>query len=233
VPLSDLASTGFGPLYGVGPTWEAHFRTTRNEAAVMYFNGPTEAEAFKNALYDAARASGSGDPNPQEPPNPRDDARGDPRLQRLHDLVDDLRPMASADALGRPFGAGYGLEEAVQAVFARLQSPEDARECGRIMAVELIINTHDDQLPQEIMDVMGATPGAARRNGLPVEARVTIEGLAGAAHTFLGQFDGDGSIWELWRNRDDVVSEFLCWHTVARLRLATAGRMPPVERPPA
>jgi hypothetical protein len=119
----------------------------------------------------------------------------------------------------------------MQTIFSRLKSPEDARQCDRIMAVELLVNTKDDQMAQEIVAMMGSTPEATQRYELPAEARKAVEGLGGAAHTFLGQFEGPGNIWGLWEQRDDIVAEFLCWHTIARLRMASAGRMPRVQRP--
>jgi hypothetical protein len=151
------------------------------------------------------------------------------RLQRLHDLVDDLRPLAGREALGRPFGEGHGLEQAMQAAFARLESADDARACGQLMAVDIIAST--SHVPESMLAVMGATPEATARHQLPTDARAAIEGLGGAACTLLTQFGGPGSVWDLWVRRDDVVVEMLCWHTVARLRQATAGQMPEVRRP--
>ena len=232
VDLSDLASTGCGPLYGVGPTWEVHFHTTRNEPAIMYFNGPAEAESFKNGLHDAAIASMNGGLIPEQAESPAAaNGTSSARLQRLHDVIDGLRPIAGPDALGRPFGEGYGLEEAQQVVFSHLESPADTRECDGLVVVDLLVNTKDEQASRDVMAVMGATPEVTQQHQLPIEARKAVEGLGGAAHTFLTQFEGPGNMWDLWSERDDVALEFLCWHTVARLRMATAGRMPPVERP--
>ena len=151
IDLKELATTGFGPLYGVGPTWEVHFRTERNELAIMYFDGPVEAEAFKDALLHAAASAIQG-------PGPNVGPTADPsvtpafrdRLQRLHDLLDALRPMAATDSIGRPFGEGLGLETAVNLVSSRLEGTDDVRQCGRIMAVELIANTENEQVPQQM-----------------------------------------------------------------------------------
>ncbi len=82
-----------------------------------------------------------------------------------------------------------------------------------------------------MLHVMGATAEASVRYQLSSESRSSVDGLAGAAQTFLGQLEGPGNIWDLWNRRDDVAAEFLAWHSIARLRLATAGLMPPVERP--
>lgn len=32
---------------------------------------------------------------------------------------------------------------------------------------------------------------------------------------------------ELWKRRDEVAAEFLCWHSVAYLCLITIGKLPP------
>jgi hypothetical protein len=34
-------------------------------------------------------------------------------------------------------------------------------------------------------------------------------------------------MWELWKERDDVACEFLCWLLVARQRLVTVGKIAP------
>ena len=231
IDLTDLVSTGFGPLYGVGPTWQANFHTTRHELAVMFFAGPVQAEAFKDALHAAALASASNAAPVEAAPRDEEGTELRDRLQRLHDLIDDLRPMAGQEFLGRPFGEGCGLEEALQAVFARLESPQDSRHCDEMMALDLLSNTQDEHTVQALLEIMGATAEAVQRHQLSAKARQAVESLGGAAHAFLGQFKGPGDMWQLWNERDDVPAEFLCWHTVARLRMATAGRMPLVERP--
>jgi hypothetical protein len=227
VELKDMASTGFGPLYGVGPTWEVHFHTVNQQPGIMYFDGPAQAEAFKNGLHHAAVA---GVPAPAEvsPPAALDDDDG--RLSRLHDLIDDLRPMATPEMLGVPFGEGHGLEQAMEAMFRRLQSPEDSRRCGYTVAVDIVTNATEG-VAEDMANVMGSTEDAALRHQLSTEGRAAVRSIGGAADELLGQLDGPGSMWDLWGERGDVAGEMLCWHTVARLRLATAGRMPPVTRP--
>jgi hypothetical protein len=66
-------------------------------------------------------------------------------------------------------------------------------------------------------------------NVLTPEQQKAADSLAGAATTFLGQFDEPGAnMWELWKKRDDVAGEFLCWHAVAWSRLATVGKVEPL-----
>jgi hypothetical protein len=232
VDLTEIASTGFGPLYGVGPTWEVHFHTTQNEPAIMYFHDPGSAEAFKNALHNAAMGTiQSSDTDQSLHGLEQTPQEVTARFERLHAFIDDLRPMADQGSLGRPFGEGWGLEEATQAAFRHFESPDDARENGLTIAVDIMGNTKDEQIADEMLAIMGATPNAMQQYQLSSDAREAIHNLSGAAEGFLAQFEGPGNMWDLWKKRDDVAVEFLCWHTVARLRMATTGRMPPVERP--
>ena len=80
---------------------------------------------------------------------------------------------------------------------------------------------------------MGATEDAAARFRLGPEARSAVVGIGGAGRQLLAEWQGPGRTWELWTSRDDVAVEMLSWLSVARLRLATAGRMPELTRPPA
>ena len=230
VELSDIASCGYGPLMGVGPTWEAHLKTLRNSPAIMYFKGPVPAEDFKDGLKAAAMGTAE-QPRPngyEQAPTSEPDAA---LFTRLHNLLDALRPLATQQTLGQPFGEGAGLEAAMQAVLQNLESPKDCRDCGQIMVVDIFANTEDDRLSDDMLAIMGGTEDAATRFQLGDEGKSAVQSIAGAARQLLAEWDGPGSIWELWRTRDDVAAEMLCWHSVARLRLATAGRMPEVTRP--
>ena len=50
IPLSEIASSGFGPLLGVGPTWEVTFDRKRGIGASMYFAGPSGAKQVEGEL---------------------------------------------------------------------------------------------------------------------------------------------------------------------------------------
>lgn len=150
-------------------------------------------------------------------------------LPHLHDCLKALIPLATPDRIGTSFGPGSGLESAVQELRAHLRDASEARQCGRAMIVELLTQVPGDD-PQaralEVMNVMDL------RQGDGTVGREDLE-LAGAALTLIDQFRDPGSLWKLWEERDDVVLEILAWHCVARLRLATAGYAPPLDRPPA
>ena len=78
--------------------------------------------------------------------------------------------------------------------------------------------------PEDLSRVMG-TPNL-RGSALPADQAAAAENLAGAAYAFLGQIhEPCTSMWELWKKRDDVASEFLCWYAVAWGRLVTTGRI--------
>lgn len=49
VPLEEITACGFGPLLGVGPTWEVTFRGKRG-AGTMYFSGPVQAQQVETEL---------------------------------------------------------------------------------------------------------------------------------------------------------------------------------------
>lgn len=140
-------------------------------------------------------------------------------FERLHQFVDDLRPLAREELLGTPFAEGHGLEQAMARIPARLLGPDDVRACGRVMIVDLVVGARDEQAGSETIAIMGAAQDGPARM------------IAEAAIQLLREFDEEGSMLDLWLRRDDVAAEMLCWHTIARLRMATAGRMEPVERP--
>jgi hypothetical protein len=50
IPLSEITGSGFGPLLGVGPTWEVTFTRTRGIGASMYFAGPVQAKQVEGEL---------------------------------------------------------------------------------------------------------------------------------------------------------------------------------------
>jgi hypothetical protein len=145
---------------------------------------------------------------------------------RMQRFCDALAPLTRADAVGTPFGEGHGLEFATSLAHESFVDVDDAREADTMVAADLIANMSrfdDDELDRvrgvSSMDAGAATPPPAD----------SVIALAGAAKTFLGQLGRDGSnIWELWKARDDVAVELLCWHAVARLRLATVGKLDPV-----
>ncbi len=228
VELTDVVNTGFRPLRGVGPTWEAYFETATGSPATAYFASPEQAESFSNGLREAVHVSRNGsevaDPTAASP-------TGDAQLQRLHDLIDDLRIFATPDRLGMPFGEGSGLEEAMQCVFHRLESPDDCRQCGSMVVVDLLVESKDPQVADDAMRLMGATDEALGAQQASGAVREAAKSLGGAACVLLSQWQGPGNIWDLWLNRDDVAAEMLCWHSIARLRLATSGRMDPLVRP--
>ena len=142
---------------------------------------------------------------------------------RLQVFVDSLAGLTSRANCGQPFGEGFGLEGAMQWA---LNSFVDADDTAAGM--------HDDRHrplgaaasdgigPAELDDVMGVY--ALHPNSVNPEALEAVTNLAEAAKGFLGQFDEPGErMWELWKKNDEVALEFLCWLTVARLRLVAVA----------
>lgn len=130
---------------------------------------------------------------------------------------------------GQPFGPGPGLEDALGLVRRHIPL-DDLRPVGDMMAVSLIAPTTEPGNPApgmyEIEDL-------ERVMAIDWNVHDEAMGLAGAAKTFLGQRREDGeNMWELWKGRDDVAAEFLCWHAVAYLRLIEIGKLPPHESDP-
>lgn len=145
---------------------------------------------------------------------------------QLDAFVRNVEPLASANMIGEPFGEGCGLETAVDCVHRFFSDAHQARECCRMAAVEILTATERGITPQDVLDVMGATPNRLMIAGLDERRADAVQSLSGAVHTFLGEFeDPDSSIWKLWQTRDDVAAEFLSWLVVARLRLAASGQM--------
>jgi hypothetical protein len=180
------------------------------------------AETLARNQAELAQQRGEAPPPPAASAGP-DDAQ----LGRLHDLIDDLRPFATPEFFRQPFGKGHGLDEAVQLVFRRLSSPEEARVCGEIMMVEMLVSARDDRIVEDALELMGATDEAVMRH----QTGPAPKDIGDAAIALLRQHGGPGSMWDLWQQRDDVVVEMLCWHSIARLRLANAGLMDAVARP--
>ena len=58
--LAEVASTGCGPLHGVGPTWSVDLVTAaQKDPASMYFLDPTEAQEFDRHLRSAVVSAGA------------------------------------------------------------------------------------------------------------------------------------------------------------------------------
>jgi hypothetical protein len=123
IPLGEIAGTGFGPLLGVGPTWEVTFDRKRGIGVSMYFAGPAQAQqvegelraAVSNVLAEAAdpdlaqlhRSLAAGQAQP-----PGDIGKtltpaqitGESRRMRQHVAAGDLR-----SAWDRRVQLGYGV----------------------------------------------------------------------------------------------------------------------------
>jgi hypothetical protein len=124
------------------------------------------------------------------------------------------------------FGEGRGLVRALAHLQSSFASIDEVRTAGQIVAVDLLEATAEERIgPADLDQVMGLPT----RPGSGTEAeRTAAEGIGGGATVFLGQFDEDGgNMWELWKERDDVACEFLCWLLVARQRLVTVGKIAP------
>lgn len=148
------------------------------------------------------------------------------RAELITPFLRDLAPFATPSQIGQPFGPGHGLEDALGLVRRHIPL-DDLRPVGDMMAVSLIAPTTEPGNPApgmyEIEDL-------ERVMAIDWNVHDEAMGLAGAAKTFLGQHREDGeNMWELWKGRDDVAAEFLCWHAVAYLRLIEIGKLPPHE----
>ncbi len=150
---------------------------------------------------------------------------------RLQNFCDALSPFTGPEMVGQPLAEGLGLEQVIDLITRHFLSPDDVRQADTIISMDLISETGRGHMTaNDLAAVMGATPEAQRKTGLSAPQLKLAIDLAEAAQVFLGQFDEDGGeIWELWKNRDDVAAEFLSWHTVARLRLATTGAIEAIE----
>lgn len=128
------------------------------------------------------------------------------------EVIRRLTPYAGPGSVGTAFGGGVDLNEAMHTISVGL-TMEDVRSIGSTLAVTII--TDDAIDPDRLLGVMGIEH---------LDGDSPVVQLAGAAFTFLGQFDTPGAnIWELWLRNDDVALEFLCWHAVAYLRLEAIG----------
>jgi len=140
--------------------------------------------------------------------------------EQLAEFAKALAPTTGQDSIGRPFGESLGLEAAMQVMFESFESVDDMRSAGETMAVTILtdnlVGTEDLDYVMGLPIVLGLTPVQAH----------AVDLLAGAAKTFLAQFNKPGAdMWELWKQRDNVAGEFLCWHAVAWQRLATLGKV--------
>jgi len=148
---------------------------------------------------------------------------------QLRRFILSLSLLTEAECVGKPFGEGIGLEGAMSLLPQSFDSIETMRRAGEMMAITLLGATGEGRItPDDVNYVMGVSN--IRDGGLTPDQAAAADALAGAAYTFLGQLDEpDGDTWQLWRKRDDVAGEFLCWHAVAWGRLAALGRVDPVR----
>ena len=157
-------------------------------------------------------------------------ARPFPEIRpRLQIVLDGLAPLALPSEVGAPFGEGAGLESAAALITRTMLDEDDIRQAGTMMALD-IIGAGDRVGPDRLNEVMGCNSSSS--NSLDADTIAAASQLAGAAKTFLGQFDEDGEvIWELWKRNREVAIEFLCWFSIARLRLATIKVLEPAVYP--
>jgi hypothetical protein len=166
-----------------------------------------------------------------EPQPPSSSSNAEECRARLLEFCDSLTPLTSREMIGEPIGSGHGLEQVVSLALQHFEGPESIRGAGMMVAADFLVAI-DTVGPDDLNAVMGFPSGP--RQGITAQEAQAADSLAGAAVTFLGQFDDDGAnIWELWKNRDDVAVEILAWLTIARLRLVTVGKLVPAgENPP-
>lgn len=237
VDLREIVGSSFGPLLGVGPTWEVALRLRSGGVGTMYFDGPSQCEPIESRLRSAVLALNSGrssadtssHPAPPESPEPQPPELA-ARVRRNYAFLRSLQPLATAEMVGQPFGEGFGLEEAMALVPQHFPDVREMRESHQMLCVDLLVATGKTFEPDDLDDIMGTNESAFQSYEIAPAQFGAVTSLSGAARAFLGQFGDDGAfVWELWRNRDDVAAEFLCWHAVALLRLVAIGKMPALD----
>jgi hypothetical protein len=149
--------------------------------------------------------------------------------KQLRRFILSLSLLPGADSVGKPFGEGLGLEGAMSLLFKSFDSAETLRRAGEMMVITILGVTGEGRItPDDVNYVMGVSK--IRDGGLTPDQAAAADALAGAAYTFLGQlYEPNSEMLELWRKRDDVAGEFLCWHAVAWRRLAALGRVDPIR----
>jgi hypothetical protein len=148
-------------------------------------------------------------------------ASNDDLHPRLLAFLQELEPFASQQTFGQPFGSGYGLEQAVGLMRQHFADPAEWKACGHMVMVDLLVSGRNDDVVRDVLSIMGATDAVVSQQP---NARMSKE-IGEAAIQLLQQHGGPGPLWDLWQQRDDVTAEMLCWHSVARLRMANAGLM--------
>ena len=188
--------------------------------------GNAEVAAHEVTLAINAQRSTTGPP--QTPSAHTSEQPQNALAKQLNRFILSLSLLTGAESIGRPFGEGLGLEGAMSLLSQFFDSVETVRRAGEMMAITIIGATGKGQItPDDLNYVMGTLN--LRDSGLTPDQAAAADGLAGAAYTFLGQLHEPGAnMWELWKKRDDVAGEFLCWHAVAWGRLAALGRVDPI-----
>ena len=173
----------------------------------------------------ALRPAGSPTSTPR---TPESEQSSNALAAQLRCFIRSLSHLTGTDTVGRLFGEGLGLENAMSLLPLSFDRIETMQEAGEMMAITIIGATGQEQItPEDLHYVMGTS--ILRDSGLTAGQATAAENLAAAALGFLGQLHEPGaSMWELWKNRADVAGEFLCWHAVAWGRLSTLGRVDPM-----
>lgn len=128
-------------------------------------------------------------------------------------LVTALRYQAAEPNRSYSYGPGHGLESDSAIALETFSDGRWLRAFDRLIVADILKHSaHDSEAKIEL--VMGDSP------------------VGRAARVIIGEIQGPGDagaqeIWELWRENDQVAAEMLCWHTVARLRMAGEGHFPP------
>lgn len=231
--LEQVDTFGFGPLNGAGPAWEAHLHSVSGNPAIFIFDGPQQAEAFRDAVREAGVEAlhAQGDSTSSEGLLSQQDQV---RFRLLHGFLDEVRRFSEPDFIGRPFGEGSDLELAIGVLDSHFTNIHDVRWATRIMITDLVVEAADSRLEDPSNDVlraMGADPSALANPDLDESVRLAVRSLAGAALVLIQEIDEAGGTRDLWAQNDEVAKEMACWFSVARLRMASGGLMSPVERP--
>jgi hypothetical protein len=228
VELEGLEQVGVTRQFNVNITFKS--RHGAPGLWKLHVGGDEElADEWMHAVHGAAQALASGGAPLDQASAPAGAGRSDEdpqRLGRLHALLEDLAPMAGPERIGSPLGEGHGLEDAMQCVFRHLEGPQDARACGEMLMADLYAGPAD---AEALRALMGAEPDAHLRFQLTPAQSTAADQLASAAITLLSELVAPDRMRDLWSRNDEVAVEMLCWHAIARLRLATTGGMGPVS----
>lgn len=136
-----------------------------------------------------------------------------------------LATLARASDIGRPFGPGFGLEQAREWLLQILPNQSELQAVGHVAGDILIAGFRSKSIDFDTIDkVLGIDEDGVRRLGLSRrQEAANIRAIEGAKETLGAMASDDFHALRKWHGDTRLMAEVLAYHQLAVLRLRLTG----------